>query len=87
MMSYESKRANEIYAAAYEAIGVEIPEYTVLYQGDGYTIFRKKDGSIWFEDNNDQVELRSELKHPDYIKWDDSRGWIYKNGRDLPWKE
>ena len=30
-------------------------------------------------------ELSREIKNPGYIKYDENRGWIYKNGRELPW--
>lgn len=68
--------------------GQAYPE--ALYSCEDFAITRDEDGRIWFSDPDSRigdVELRKPIKNPDYIKWDDVRGWIYKNGKDLPWKE
>ena len=82
-----SMREVDVYGMAYQAAGIDVQEPDVIYSGSGYCITRDEDGHIWFEDNNNRDELARAPKNPEYIKWDESRGWIYKNGRDLPWKE
>ena len=56
-----------------------------IYTGNGYYITQDENGVYYFEDNNDVCELSHEIKNPGYIKYDENRGWIYKNGRELPW--
>ena len=56
------------------------------YEGDGYWITRDEEGRVWFEDNMARAELARVPNAPDYIKYDEFRGWIFKNGRELPWK-
>lgn len=85
MANYQSKREVDYMAAAYEAAGIPVDSPNVIYRGNGYTIVQMSDGKFYFEDTTDSYELIHEIKNPAYIKWDESRGWVYKNGRDLPW--
>lgn len=60
-------------------------EMKKIYTGNGYCITQDENGVYYFEDNNEACELAHEIKNPGYIKYDENRGWIYKNGRELPW--
>ena len=58
----------------------------MIYQGGGYWIERDEDGRIYFSDEQTfQAELAHHLNDYSYIKYDENKGWIYKNGRELPW--
>ena len=58
----------------------------MIYQGSGYWIERDEDGWIYFSDEQTcQAELAHPLNDYSYIKYDENKGWIYKNGRELPW--
>jgi|GEM_PF-1774284 len=40
------------------------------------------DGKWWFADNNDTFEIPRRI-NIGYIKYDENRGYIYRNGRDV----
>ena len=85
MKNYTNAREFDYMATAYASAGILVENNEVIYDGDGYFITRDSDGRIYFEDNNEVCELSHEIKNPGYIKYDEYRGWIYKNGRELPW--
>lgn len=60
-------------------------ETELIYNGEGYWIEQDKDGRIYFNDNMTKAELSHPLNDYSYIKYDENKGWIYKNGRELPW--
>lgn len=57
----------------------------MVYDGGEYWIEMESNGTAWFCDENACCELTKIPRDPSYIKYDEHRGWIYKNGRDLPW--
>lgn len=57
----------------------------IIYNGDGYYITRGDDGVFYFEDDNSVCPLNHEIRNPGYIKFDENKGWCYKNGKELPW--
>lgn len=85
MKNYTNARELDYMETAYASAGILVEKNDVIYDGNGYSITRDSDGRIYFEDNNDICELSHEIKNPGYIKYDENRGWIYKNGRELPW--
>lgn len=85
MKNYTNAREFDCMATAYASAGILVENNEVIYDGDGYFITRDSDGRIYLEDNNEVCELSREIKNPGYIKYDENRGWIYKNGRELPW--
>ena len=59
-----------------------------IYDGNGYWIEQDEDGCVYFSDEQTyRAELAHSLNDYSYIKYDENKGWSYKNGRELPWKE
>ena len=59
-----------------------------IYDGNGYWIEQDEDGCVYFIDEQTyRAELAHSLNDYSYIKYDENKGWCYKNGRELPWKE
>ena len=58
----------------------------IIYNGNGYCI-SQEDGKFFFSDDNVVCELAHEIKHPEYIHFDENKGWCYKNGKQLPWAD
>ncbi|MGN0989504.1 MAG: hypothetical protein ACI4N6_04250 [Eubacteriales bacterium] len=52
----------------------------------GIVCMELSDGSIWFADNNDNYKLTKWID-VFYVKFDQDRGWVYKNGKSLPWAD
>lgn len=59
--------------------------YSDWNNGSGYYIECDANGIYYFCDAASRAPLQHALKNPDYVKWDENKGWIYKNGRELPW--
>lgn len=58
----------------------------ILY--DGRTFFIVKDGKkFYFADDSSVCLLKNNIDNPGDIIWDEHRGWIFKNGEELPWAE
>lgn len=58
---------------------------TVYYGGNFFIV---KDGNnFYFEDDASVCLLKNKINNPEDIVWDECRGWIFKNGKDLPWEE
>lgn len=87
MANYKSMRESDYAAAAYEAAGIDVEVPEILHDGDGYWIEQEYDGSIWFCTESDRAALAHPLNDYSYIKYDENKGWCYKNGRALPWKD
>ena len=59
-----------------------------IYDGNGYWIEQDEDGCVYFSDEQTyRAELAHSLNDYSYIKYDENKGWCYKNGRELRWKE
>ena len=59
-----------------------------IYDGNGYWIEQDEDGCVYFSDEQTyRAELAHSLNDYSYIKYDENKGWCYKNGRELPWNE
>ena len=59
-----------------------------IYDGNGYWIEQDEDGCVYFSDEQTyRAELAHSLNDYSYIKYDENKGWCYKNGRELHWKE
>lgn len=59
-----------------------------IYDGNGYWIEQDEDGCVYFSDEQTyRAELAHSLNDYSYIKYGENKGWCYKNGRELPWKE
>lgn len=56
-----------------------------IYEGNGYWIVLDEDGTYYFEDDSETCPLKHKLNDPSYIKFDENKGWCYRNGRELPW--
>lgn len=56
-----------------------------IYEGNGYWITLDEDETYYFEDDNETCPLKHKLNDPSYIKFDENKGWCYKNGKELPW--
>lgn len=56
-----------------------------IYNGNGYSISKDDAGHFFFTDDNGSYALSRGIKHPEYIRYDENKGWCYKNGKDLPW--
>lgn len=58
-----------------------------VYDGGNFFIVLDENGNYYFEDNNSVCLLKHGIKHPKNIIWNEYKGWIYKNGKNLPWAE
>lgn len=58
-----------------------------VYDGDGFWISRDPLKRIWFEDENTICQLSSMPEDPDDIVWNEHRGWIFRDGSELPYKD
>lgn len=62
-------------------------ERHTIYEGDGFWISRDPLERIWFEDENAICQLISMPEDPDDIVWNEHRGWIFRDGSELPYKD
>ena len=63
----------------------DVTDREMVYDGEGYWSEIDSNRTAWLCDENDCCELTKMPRDPSYIKYDEHRGRIYKNGRDLPW--
>ena len=59
---------------------------TTIYHGNGYDIETINETDYFSDNNTYRAKMKHKIKSPNYIKWDEQRGWIYKNGKELPWE-
>lgn len=52
-----------------------------------FFIITDEKGNYFFEDDSSICCLKHNIKNPSNIIWDEHRGWIYKNGKNLPWAD
>lgn len=52
-----------------------------------FFIITDEKGNYFFEDDSSICRLKHNIKNPSNIIWDEHRGWIYKNGKNLPWAD
>lgn len=58
---------------------------TVYYGGSFFIV--KDRNKFYFEDDSTVCLLKNKINNPEDIVWDEHRGWIFKNGDELPWVE
>lgn len=58
-----------------------------IYYGNSFFIITDEKGNYFFEDDSSICHLKHNIKNPSNIIWDEHRGWIYKNGKNLPWAD